>query len=91
MGYRKGRFSFEEKNYALNFHCAKNGIFCWGFLQQMWANPQFLVDLVTFTEEILNGNGFCNPYVIGKPLLYFKSIWKKSAWKNVVQKYAQPI
>ena len=55
MGYRKGRFSFEEKNYALNFHCAKNGIFCWGFLQQMWANPQFLVDLVTFTEEILNG------------------------------------
>ena len=29
---------------------------------------------------------FCDPYV----LLYFKSIWKKSAWKNIVQKHAEP-
>ena len=31
----------------------KNGVFHWGFLQSMWPNPQFPVDLVT--QEILNG------------------------------------
>ena len=36
-------------------HCTKNEIFHWGFLQWMWPNPQEITDLVTFTEEILNG------------------------------------
>ena len=35
-------------------HCTKNEIFYWGFLQQIWPNLQEIVDLVTFTEEILN-------------------------------------
>ena len=36
-------------------HCTKNEVFHYGFLQQMWLKPQFPADLVTFTEEILNG------------------------------------
>ena len=32
------------------WHCTKNGLFHWGFLQ----NPQFTADLLTFTEEIFN-------------------------------------
>ena len=39
---------------------AKNEVFHWGFLQQMWPNPQETADLVTFTEEILYGKlRFC--------------------------------
>ena len=33
----------------------KKEVFYYGFLQQMWPNPQFPTDFVTFTEEILNG------------------------------------
>ena len=32
----------------------KNDVFHYWFLQQMWPNPLFPVDLVRFTEEILN-------------------------------------
>ena len=33
----------------------KNKVLYRGFLQHMWPNPQFPSDLVTCTEEILNG------------------------------------
>ena len=33
----------------------KNKVFHWRFFQQMWPNPLETADLVTFTEEILNG------------------------------------
>ena len=36
-------------------HCAKNEIFRYGPLQEMWPNLQFPVDLVTFSEDIRNG------------------------------------
>ena len=38
-----------------NIHCTKNEVFHKGFLQSMWPNPQQIADLVTFTEENLNG------------------------------------
>ena len=37
------------------WHCTKNEVFHYVFLQWMWPNPQFSADLVTFTEEICNG------------------------------------
>ena len=37
------------------FHCTKNEVFHWGFLQQMWLNPQFPRIWSQFTEEIPNG------------------------------------
>ena len=37
------------------FHCTKNAVFHWGFLQYVWPNMSFCADLVKFTEEILNG------------------------------------
>ena len=40
-------------------HCMKNEVFHQGFLQQTWPNPHFSADLVTFTEEILNGKLRC--------------------------------
>ena len=33
----------------------KNEVFHYGFLQEMWPNPQETADLVTFSEEIRNG------------------------------------
>ena len=36
-------------------HCTKSQVFHYRFLQKMWPNPQETADLVTFTEEILNG------------------------------------
>ena len=33
----------------------KNEVFHLRFLHEMWPNPQFPADLVTFTEQILNG------------------------------------
>ena len=36
-------------------HYTKNEVFHLGFLQLMWENPQQTADLVTLTEEILNG------------------------------------
>ena len=36
-------------------HCTKSEVSHEGFLQYIWPNQQFPVDLVTFTEEILNG------------------------------------
>ena len=40
---------------AEEWHCTKNDFFHQGFLQLMWPNPQETVDLVTLTEEILDG------------------------------------
>ena len=40
------------------------------FLPQMWPNPQFLVDLVTFIEEILDSE------------LYFYAVKLLQSWKN---------
>ena len=37
-----------------SFYCRKNEVFHQGFLQYARQKPQFPVDLVTFTEEILN-------------------------------------
>ena len=44
----------------------KNEVFHKRFLQQMWPNPQETADLVTFTEEFLNGKLFflCSDCVI---------------------------
>ena len=39
----------------VGYHCTKNEVFQWGFLQEMWPNPQKTADLVTFTKETLNG------------------------------------
>ena len=39
----------------LTMHCTKNEVFHQEFLQWMWPNLQETADLVTFTEEILNG------------------------------------
>ena len=49
-----------------NIHCLKNEVFHYEFLQQMWANPQFPTDLVTFTEEILHGklHFLCSDYYL---------------------------
>ena len=35
--------------------CTKNEVSQWGILQSMWPNPQETADLVTLTEEFLNG------------------------------------
>ena len=42
----------------------------------MWPNSQFPVDLVTFTEGLLNGklNLLCNDVNLGNPL---RNHWKK--------------
>ena len=49
-----------------NIHCLKNEVFHYKFLQQMWPNPQFPTDLVTFTEEILHGkfHFLCSDYYL---------------------------
>ena len=47
------RLNFE--NGLFSNHWTKNEVFHYRCLQQMWLNPQFPEDLVTFTEEILNG------------------------------------
>ena len=36
-------------------HCTKNEVFHYGFLEYMWPNPHFPMDLVRFTKEIRNG------------------------------------
>ena len=42
--------------YYITTHCAKIEVFNYAFLQQLWPNPKETADLVTFTEEIRNGN-----------------------------------
>ena len=37
------------------WHCTKNEVFQLKISSVMWPNPQFPVDFVTFTKEILNG------------------------------------
>ena len=37
----------------------------------MWPNPQKVADLVTLTEEILNGKGFCAVRVPKTPIIYW--------------------
>ena len=37
-----------------NWHCTKQEVFLYGFLQQIWRIPQETTDLVTFAKEILN-------------------------------------
>ena len=48
-------------------------VFHYGFLQQMWPNPQFPADLVTFTEEILHGT-IIRAGITCKKILLSKSI-----------------
>ena len=38
----------------------------------MWPNPQFSVDLVTFTEEILNGKLYflCSAAAFEEPMMW---------------------
>ena len=52
-----GNYSLSSLFLVLKFtlHCTANGVFHQRFLQWMWPNSQFPVDLLTFTEEILNG------------------------------------
>ena len=54
-------------------HWTKNEIFHWGFLQWMWPNPQKTVDLVTFTEKILDGKDLLFYAVSGSPGLMYGS------------------
>ena len=57
IGYQALGFimSLEEViDKRLSTQCTKNEVFRSGFLQYMWLNPQETVDLVTFTEQILN-------------------------------------
>ena len=44
----------EAKRESQQINCTKNEVLHQGFIQQMWPNPQFHADLVTFTEEIVN-------------------------------------
>ena len=50
----------------------------------MWANPQFPADLVTFTEEILNGklHFLCSPI----PYFSFNEKWGNGV-KLVINTY----
>ena len=64
----------------------------------MWPNPQFPVDLVTFTEEILNGKlhflrsvtrenvGQKNP-AVQQFLCYFTNIWSAVRREMTEHKY----
>ena len=54
-------------------HCTKNEVFYYGFLQSVWPSPQFPEDLITFTEEILNGklHLLCSDW-----LQCFDSFWR---------------
>ena len=36
------------------YRYTKNEVFYYGFLQQIWPNPQFLANFVTFNDKILN-------------------------------------
>ena len=49
------RYCFYKKYalYVFSSRCTKSEVFHCGFLQEMWLNPQFSLDLVTFTEETL--------------------------------------
>ena len=51
---------------SYDYPCTKNEVLHKGFLQQMWQNPQFPADLVTFTGEILNGklHFLCSVYLL---------------------------
>ena len=53
----------------LNMHCTKNEVFQYGFFHQMWPNPQFPADFITFTEEILNGTLFSAVIIFSFELL----------------------
>ena len=46
------KHSFKDRKIC---HCTKNEVFHWRFLQQMWPSSQETANLVTFTEEILDG------------------------------------
>ena len=49
------QFQWILRDMSINLRCTKNEVFHQGFLQEMLPNPQFPADLITFTEEILNG------------------------------------
>ena len=56
-------------------HCTKNEVSHYGFLQEMWPNPQFPADLVTFTTEIRIGKlHFC---AVIEALNLGQNIWNK--------------
>ena len=50
----------------------------------MWPNSQFSADLVTFTEEIINGklhflcSVCCSKFGIACPRVLFRKLWKSS-------------
>ena len=49
----------------------------------MWPNPQFLADLVAFTEEIINGKlQFLCSLNMNKPAIIFIHLLKKSLLEN---------
>ena len=54
----------------------------------MWSNPQFPVDLVTFTEEILNGKLHflcCDTWTLNRSFtVYTKTKFNKEAIDTVV-------
>ena len=57
---------------TFSFTVQKNEVFHYGFLQEMWPNPQETVDLITFTEETLNGKlHFC---VVIHSIIIFNTI-----------------
>ena len=60
------------------FHCTKNEVFHYGYLEYMWPNPQFLADFVTFTEEIRNKKLLilCSVHY---SIIVFPSFWQ-SIW-----------
>ena len=51
---RRGSWCFFGHTLIM-FHCTKSEVFHWGFFRRMWPNPKEIGDLVTHTEEILNG------------------------------------
>ena len=56
----------------------------------MWPNPQFPADLITFTEEIMNGTlFFCVVHIsvsfIPCPLPWVEGILLGSKWKSTEQ------
>ena len=66
-------------------HCTKNEVLHSGFFQFMWPNPRGTADLVTLTEEILNGklHFLCSDVIFDLKNL---SYW---SWKDLI--IVQPI
>ena len=89
------------------FHAVKNlgyadYLISFEFHDKMWPNPQFPVDLVTFTEEMFNGKfhflcNICDLVFLWNGNLNFEKLWTKEIalsshcnW-NSLFKYYRPI